>query len=340
MNRFPMTLPAIAAWLLMTVGGAQAASFVTEATNVVDQVIDQGQAANTEIDAFYREFSQSAARMVDLEARVERWKDEGYLCERYVDCVEKYELIYAYYGQSMAEIQQAFQRHQDDILVALSRFNRIVYKGKDRLSDLRSDVLTTLPAEVERLRSAQEELRNRDAELKQECPERTSRPCKRAWRALERDLKRTNRELKRVAYTRKLARLRESIITRLDGVLERYSDIEEEAVATLADYAYIFEEYGELSGAEGIGRLLNAAVELGKVDDRLQQMQQIRVGLGTHLIDMGKLMDARLADVAGSDISVHSRRSGLIESGDLMEGNEALLQELEQEVGQAGVTSG
>ena len=147
MNRLPTTLPAVAALLVLTVGGVQAASFVTEATSVVDQVIDQGQAANSEIDAFYQDFSQTATRMVDLEARVERWKSEGYLCEQYIDCVEKYDLIYAYYGQSMAEIQQAFERHQDGILAALSRFNRIVYQGKDRLSDLRSDDLAAVPAE-------------------------------------------------------------------------------------------------------------------------------------------------------------------------------------------------
>ena len=51
----------------------------------------------------------------------------------------------------MAEIQQAFERHQDGILAALSRFNRIVYQGRDRLWDLRSDDLAALPAEIERI---------------------------------------------------------------------------------------------------------------------------------------------------------------------------------------------
>ena len=340
MNRLPMNLPAVAASLVLAVGGAQAAGFVSEATNVVDQVIDQGQAANSEIDSFYQDFSQTAAQMVDLEARVERWKSEGYLCARYVDCVEKYDLIYAYYGQSMAEIQQAFGRHQDGILAALSRFNRIVYQGKDRLSDLRSDDLAAHPAELERLGNSQEELRGRNADLQQECPERTSRTCKRRWRAFQRDLNRTSRELKRIAYTQKLAKLRESIITRLDGVLGRYSDIEEEAVATLADYAYIFEEYGQLSGTDGVGKLLAVAGDLEKLDGRLRQMQDFKQGLEVHLLDMGKLIDDRLIGIGGGDIAVESRRGGLVESGDQLEGNDRLLRELEQEVGLVGTTSG
>ena len=339
MNRLPTTLPAIAASLVLTVGGAQAASFVTEATSVVDQVIDQGQAANSEIDAFYQDFGQTAARMVDLEARVERWKSEGYLCEHYVDCVEKQDLIYAYYGQSMSEIQQAFQRHQDGILAALSRFNRIVYQGKDRLSDLRSDDLAALPAELERMHDSQEELRSRNAELQQECPERNTAQCKRKWRAFQRDLNRTSRELKRIAYTRTLATLRESIITRLDEVLKRYSDIEEEAVATLTNYAFIFEQYGELSGSEGIGKLLTVATDLGKLDGKLRQMQDFGKGLEIHLLDMGNLINERLDQVAGGDIAVESRRGALIESGDLLESNDRLLRELHQEVGLAGTTS-
>lgn len=340
MNRLPINLPAFVALLALAAGGAQAASFVTEATSVVDQVTDQVQAANSEIDAFYQDFSQTAARMVDLEARVERWKSEGYLCERYADCVEKYDLIYAYYGQSMAEIQQAFERHQDGILAALSRFNRIVYQGKDRLSDLRSDDLAALPVELERLRGAQERLKSRNANLQQECPERTSRECKRKSRAFQRDLNRTTREIKRIASTRQIATLRESILTRLDGVLGRYGDIEEEAVATLANYAFIFEQYGDLSGSEGIGKLLTATAELGKIDEKLGQMHGFGKGLEIHLHDMGNLINERLDQIAGGDIAVESRRGALTESGDQIEGNDRLLRDLEQEIGLAGTMSG
>ena len=340
MNRSPMTLAALATSFVVAVGGAQAESFVAEATSVVDQVIDQGQLANTEIDEFYQDLSQSAARMVDLEARAERWKSEGYLCEEYSDCVEKYDLIYAYYGQSMADIQQAFERHRNGILASLSRFNRIVYRGKDRLSDLRSDELVALPAELERLRNAQAALRDRDAELRQECPERTSHRCRRKWRGFERDLGRTSRELKRVALTRKLATLRETIITRLDEVLGRYGDIEEEAVATLTNYAFIFEQYGELSGSEGLGNLLDVAADLGELDGKLRQMQDFGQGLEIHLLDMGSLIGERLDQVVGGDLTVVSRRGALVESGDLLEGNDRLLRELEQEVGLAGPSPG
>ena len=73
MKRLPITLPAIAALLALSAGGAHAAkSFVTGATGVVDQVVNQSQAANSEIGSFYQDFSRTAARMADREARVER----------------------------------------------------------------------------------------------------------------------------------------------------------------------------------------------------------------------------------------------------------------------------
>lgn len=335
MNRSPLTLSAVLGTvaLALAADGARAASFVTEATRVVSQVTDQGRAANSEIDSFYQDFSAAAARMVDLEARVERWKAEGYLCERYAECPEKYDLIYAYYAQSMAEIQQAFQRHQGGILAALSRFNRVVYQGKDKLSDLRSDDLAALPAEIGRLRGAQERLRARSSALQQECPERTSRACIRKWRAFDRDLQRSHREIKRATYARQLARLRESMLERLDGVLGRYGDIEENSVATLTDYAFIFEQYGELSGSEGIGGLLAAARDLAQLDGKLQQMQDFGKGLQVHLLDMGNLLNDRLGLLEGQDLEVGSRREVLTDSGNLLEGNDRLLRELEQELG-------
>ena len=326
------TILATAAFVLAA-NAAQAASFVTEATRVFDQIIDQGQAATTEIDAFHQDFSGSAARMVDLEARVERWKAEGYLCKRYDDCHEKYDLIYAYYGQSMAEIQQALQRHQDGILAALSRFNRVVYEGKDQLSDLRSDDLAALPAELERLRGVQARLRTQNAALEHECPERTSRKCARKWRAFHRDLNRSHREIKRVAYTRKLATLREALLKRLDSVLERYSDLEEGAVATLAGYSFTFERYGEFSGTEGIGKLLHTTTALHTFDAKLRQFRDFGKGLQLHVLDMGELMSDRLDLITGQDLDVESRREALTDSGRLLEGNDRLLREMEQELG-------
>ena len=333
-NRPPFTPPAIfaAAALALAVNGAQAASFVNEATRVVEQVTDQGKAANSEIDAFYEDFSPVAARMLDLEARVERWKTEGYLCERYADCAEKYDLIYASYAQSMAEIQQAFERHQDGILAALSRFNRVVYQGKDKLSDLRSDDLAALPAEIGRLRGVQERLKTRNAELRQECPERTGRECIRKWRAFDRDLRRSQRAIRRAAYARQIARLRSSMLERLDGVLDRYSDIEEESVATLTKYAFIFEEYGGFSGSEGIGRLLASARDLAQLDTRRRQMQDISEGLEVHVLETGKLFEDRIGLLEGEDLEVGSRREVLIDSGNRLEANDRLLRELEQEL--------
>ena len=333
------TILATAAFVLAA-NAAQAASFVTEATRVFDRVIDQGRAATTEIDAFHQDFSESAARMVDLEARVERWKAEGYLCERYVDCAEEYDLIYAFYGQSMAEIEEVFQRHQDSILAALSWLNHVVYEGKDQLSDLRSDDLAALPAELERLRGVQARLKTQNAALEHECPERTSRKCARKWRAFHRDLDRSHREIKRVAYTRELATVREALLKRLDSELGRYSDFEEDVVATLADYASTFEEYGELSGTEGIGKLLLATTDLHTFAAKVRQLRDFGKGpqipvpdIGELVPDIGELVSDRLNLITGQDLDVESRREALTDSGRLLEGNDRLLRELEREVG-------
>ena len=333
----PQIALAAAVLLVLAANGVQGVGFVTEATSVVDQVIDQGQAANSEINDFYQDFSDTASRMVDLEARVERWKEEGYLCESYIDCSAKYDLIYAYYGQSMAEIQQAFQQHQDGILAALSRFNRIVYQGKDRLSDLRSDELAALPAEIERMKATQERLRTLSAELQQDCSDRSTRECKRRWRAFQRDLNRNHRDITRAAYTKKLATLRESILTRLEGVLEQYSDIEEEAVETLTHYAFLFEGYGTFHGSGGIGYLVKATAQLGDLDAKLNQMKGFAKGLEIQVLDLGSLMDDR-ANLG--DINVHSRRERLTESGDLLDASDSLLQELQEQVGATPATSG
>ena len=341
MHRSSPTLATIlaTAWFVLAANAAQAASFVTEATRVFEQLIDQGKAANTEIDAFHQDFSGAAARMVDLEARVERWKAEGYLCKRYDDCHEKYDLIYALYGQSMAEIQQALQRHQDGILAAFSRWNRVVYEGKDQLSDLRSDDLAALPAELERLRGVQARLRTQNAALEHECPERTSRKCARKWRAFHRDLNRSYREINRVTYTRKFATIREALLKRLDSELGHYSELEENVVAALADYASTFEQFGWFSGTEGIGNLLLATTAGRPLADKVRQLHDIGEGLKVHVVDVGELMNNRLNLINGQDHDVESRREALTDSRRLLDGSDRLLQKLEREVGLDRTTS-
>ena len=336
MKRFPIAPSVVAAVLALTAGNATAKGFVTEAASVVDQVVEQSQAATDEIEAFYRDYHAPASRMVDLEARVERWKTEGYLCERYVDCVEKYDLIYAYYDQSVAEIQQAFQRRQDGILAAISHFNRIVYQGKDRLLDLRSNELTELPAKVQQLRNTQERLKARNLELRQECPERTSRECKRRWREFERDLNRSDREIKRVAYISKVAKLRESILARLQEVLERYTDMEEQWVDLLTRHAYVLEEAGTYSGAAGIGGMIANLRNLKGFSQTVEQMVKLLDGMEHHVRQVASVTNDRVSLIADGDIDVESRRDRLIESGDMLDAHEDILQGLEQDVGLTG----
>jgi len=174
-----LTRTACAIALALSLSTAHAKSFVTEATRVVDGVTEQSQQANGAIESFYQEFSGAATAMVDLEARVEQWRQQDYLCESYRGCPEKYDLIYAHYGQSMARIQKAFDTHRDEILSALSRFNQAVYNGKDQLSDLQSDDLSGFPVDLSRLSREQDGLRVRKAELEHECPKADSRSCAR-----------------------------------------------------------------------------------------------------------------------------------------------------------------
>ena len=294
MKQFPIASTVVAVSLALAAGSATAKGFVTEAASVVDQIVDQGQAATNEIEAFYRDYHAPASRMVDLEARVERWKDEGYLCERYVDCVEKYDLIYAYYHQAVADIQEAFQRRQDGILAATSQFNRIVYQGKDRLLDLRSNELAELPAKVQQLRNTQDRLGARNLELRQECPERDSRECTRKWREFDRALTRSHREIQRVAYTNKVAKLRGSILARLQEVLERYTDMEERWVSLLTQQAYVLEEIGTYSGSSGIGAMIANLGSLKGLDQKVEQMIKLLDGMEHHVKEVANVMNDRV----------------------------------------------
>lgn len=327
------TLLACAITAVLFVPNLHAKSFVTEATRVVDNVTDQGQHANTAIESFYQDFSQAAAEMVDLEARVEQWKAEGDLCAQYEQCPDKYELIYAQYGKSMSQIQSAFEKHRDDILESISRFNRGVYQGKDKLSDLRSDDLAALPAELDRLRGDQANLKTRKAKLSSECPDQSSRQCARKWRAFNRSVSQTYQKLQRLAYTRKLSQLRESMVTKLDTVLDRFGDLEADAVATLADYAFMFEQYGELAGTQGIGQLMTTVKQLEDLEKKVSQMKDFGLGMKNHVLDAGNLMNERLAQISGHDMSVSSRSEMVSDNARLLESNENLLRELEKELG-------
>ncbi len=321
--------------LLAVAGQAKATSFVSEATVVVDKINKESQAANQEIEDFYRNFSKAASDMIALEAKIEQWKKEGYLCDEYAKCPEKYDLIYAYYADRMAQIQKAFDEHRDAIQASLSRFNRVVYEGRDRIADLRSDDMVQVKSNLKRLRLENERLRNQRAALEQKCPltQEMSRSCSRKWRAFRRDAARVRRNLQRLVYVQRLSKLRKSIIERLENILDSYTTLEADAVESLADYAFIFEQYGELSGASGIGELFQAVKEIRELDKKLSQMQKFGKGLQLHVLEVGKLMDDRLAQIEEQDINVFSRSEGIEEATNLLESNDKLLRELEKEVG-------
>ena len=100
-----------------------------------------------------------------------------------------------------------------------------------------------------------------------------------------------HRQIQRLAYSRKLAELQERMVDRLDQILSRYGDLEADALASLSDYAFIFEQYGEISGTQGIGQLLASAQELEKLNKKLRQMQDFGKGLELHMLDVGHLMN-------------------------------------------------
>ena len=293
----------------------------------------RGRAANSEIDAFYQDFSAVAVRMVDLEARVERWKTEGYLCERYADCAEKYDLIYASYAQSMAEIQQAFERHQDGILAALSQFNRVVYQGKDKLSDLRSDDLAALPGgdrpAARGPGAAQDPQRGAPAGVP-----RTHGP--RMHPQVARVRSRPPAQPARDQARGPTPASSRGCAARCSNALTACSTDTATSRRTPSPpsphYAFIFEQYGGLSGSEGIGGLLAGVKGLAQLNTRLRQMQDFGKGLQVHLLDMGNLLNDRLGLLEGEDLEVGSRREVLTDSGNLLEANDRLLRELEQEL--------
>ncbi len=314
---------------------AMATSFVSEATVVVDRINKESQSANQEIEDFYRDFSKAAGDMIALEAKVDQWKKEGYLCGEYSKCPEKYDLIYAYYADRMAMIQKAFDEHRDAIQAALSRFNRVVYEGRDRIADLRTGDAVKVKADLHRLSLENERLRNLRANLEQQCPvsKEMSRSCVRRWRAFRRDAARVRRNLQRLLYVQRLNKLRKSIIDRLENILDSYSSLEADAVDSLANYAFIFEQYGELSGASGIGQLFQAVKQIRELDKKLAQMEKFGKGLQLHVLQVGKLMDDRLAQIEEQDIRVYSRTEQIEDATNLLESNDKLLRQLEKEVG-------
>lgn len=330
------TLSALSLAVTLACASAPAASatFVNEATRVVDDIARQSEQTNGALSDFYRDFGEPAAQMVKLEALVERLRREGTLCEHYADCPDKTDLVYAHYGQAMARIQQVFARHREKILAALAGFNQQVYRGRDRIEDLRSNELDNAPAEVRALKGEQAQLRQRQAEITRDCPDsERSTACLRQWREFQRNANRLNRRIQRAAYAHQLGRLRNSVIERLGVVLDGNTHLEADVVAALADYAFVFESYAELSSADGIGQLMGTVQQLADLTQKLDELEQFGEGLKVHVLDVGQLLNERLAQVSGMDLEVQSRRSALANNRELLDSGDRLLEQLEKEVG-------
>lgn len=322
---------------LLNVPHLWARAFVAEATRVIEGVRQESLSANKALENFYREFNRYASEMVDLEARVQRWKKEGYLCEKYQDCPEKWDGVFAQYGYYMREIERLFNEHRPKIQQAVQSFHRRVYEGLDHLRDLKISTPSITPETLRELRSRQIRLsRDREA-LEQQCPPgQLSRECLRRWRAFNRRARQLNREIQRAIFTSKLARLKRSISERLEAILTGLTDIEDKATNALAHYAMLFSEYEELSGSSGIGALINAIEEIKVLDQKLKELEQFSKGLEIHVLELGKLLDKRLAmteeRLGIGEGLISSSQEEVSRYTELLEQNDRLLEELSREL--------
>ncbi|MES9902659.1 MAG: hypothetical protein ABW168_08240 [Sedimenticola sp.] len=327
---------AIFCGLFLLIGSVNvtAKAVVNEASRVVNSIIQQGESTGGTIGSFYKEFNTSAAKLTELEAHVDGWKQKGHLCETYEQCPEKWDLVYAYSSQIMGNIQTSFNKNRDNMLQALRSFSKAVYEGKDNISDQRNEELATLPIKVSRLREANSSLREERSRAQEMCNDNSSTKCKRLFNQLSRKAKRINRELQRLVFTRKIAELRGSLVGKLDSVLDNYTDMEANAVSMMANYAFIFEQYSDINGAGGLGNLMNAIKELNALDKKLSNMDTISKGLQQSLIGMGETLNARLAELNGKDLSTESRSKALQSSSRILDSNDSIMAQLENELNQ------
>ena len=323
-------------FLWATAVSALAKGFVAEATRVVDDVRRQSTSANQAFEDFYREFNRYASKMVDLEARVERWKKEGYLCEKYQDCPEKWDAVFAQYELYMREIEQVFHRYRPKIQQAVAEFHRRVYEGLDRIRDLRLAEPTVGRERFKNLRQRQLKLDREREELERVCPrERVERECLRRWRAFNRKARQLNLEIQRTLFLVKLARLKLSIASRLETVLTALGDIEERTTSALSYYAMLFSEYEDLAGSSGVGALIQSIQDLKVLNQKLKDLETFSQGLQQHVMEMGKLLDKRLA-LTEQRLNLGEEASSATEEitryTQVLEQNQELLDELSREL--------
>ncbi|CAN2042940.1 hypothetical protein GMMP15_90078 [Candidatus Magnetomoraceae bacterium gMMP-15] len=273
-----------------------AKKLVSEARSVIQRIESKGSSLSNELSEFHSEFSSSAQKMVKLEETIEQLKRKGYLGKEYKDSPEKYERLYAEYAKYMSEIKNVFVSHLSRIQRSVTSFNRSIYEGKDRITELRSDDLAVVDTELKRIKQNYQKVKSKRESLESNCPkDRTlSRNCKRQWKNYDRQRRRITQSLKRIEYMKKISKLKDSISDKLAQIMDRYVDKEADIVEMLKNYAFSFEQYADFIGSNKLGGMLKTIGELAKLETKMKDFEKFQQGLDIHVGDMGNIIDKRL----------------------------------------------
>lgn len=312
---------------------AQAKTFVAEAARVVNEVKQGSVSANQAIKAFYQDFNRYASQMVDLETRVERWKKEGYLCDKYEECPEKWDAIYAQYQYYMRGLEEVFNKHREKIQEAVAQLHRQIYQALDKLQDLKSEEMMVSAEKLKALNLRNEKLKVRRQELLSKCPpqKNMSMECRLAWRQYNREVRRLNYELKRALYLVRMAKIQKKIIQQLNNILQNLNMVEENTVLALSRYAELFENFEFMAGSEGMMQIANSVENLKDLVQKVKELNEFAEGVELKVMDFGKITEKRLAMMEGVVGDFTSRSEEI--SAYTEKVNEKLLQQLKKEIG-------
>ena len=326
----------LAAAVSLTFAGlAESKQMVSEARSVIQSIETKSSNLSGQLDKFHEEFSARAKSMVEIEAMVEELKREGYLGNTYRETPERYERVYAEFAKEMAEIKDIFSRHYPRIQSAVSSFNKSIYQGKDRISQIRSDDLAVVDAELVRSKTTFRELQDLRSNLESQCPQNASRQspaCTNQWRNYKRQLTRLKQSLARLNYMKKISNLKNSISAKLSEIMDQYIYKEADIVDTLGSYAFSFEQYADFIGSKDLGGMLRTIRELGQLETKMRDLQQIQNGINFHVADMGAMVDDRLDYfMESSGINVESRDEKLTSYADQEEDIKEMIRQLEKD---------
>ncbi len=287
-----------AALIFSLAAPAAAAKLVAEARSVVEAIQQKSSGLSTELTEFHTEFSAKAARMVQLETMMEELKEKGYLGKTYEESPEKYERIYAEYARYMTEIKDTFMKYAPKIQSSVKNFNASIYRGRDRIMELRSDNSGQIEGELIRVKDDFARIKAEKTRLESQCPRdgqtKMSSVCRSKWSNYQRRVNRLKQHVARMKFMRKMASLKTSIIGKLTDILDQYVDKEANTVDMLLSYASNFEEYGSFIGSKDLGGMLQAIQELRAMNETMRDFQQFQQGLTIHVEDMGNLVNKRL----------------------------------------------